>query len=342
MRLISWYKEIFYVHLSRRLKCTYVIIRCLSSVVRPSSVVDIFSHFRLLLWNRWTEFNETWQETRSQCPLRSWCFFRADRKKQDGRPGLWLAETFWTSPLTPLNGIQQHLTGSKISKSSTKFFTLCFSGRLVYKNGRPGQSIKKVAHCTQVHVVWPFGASCFISEIDFLISRNNFWYLGHDSTLHFDPRVLILRIVTWVMDSKSQFHVELWARSRFHFELCMTPCYDTSLNYDRGHDSTLICNPGQDFTLVQNPTLHCGITQSEIWTLVKFWPIFIAHVHLNIPVELWLIKESKFNIQQISRVLFQRKIHWIWLRVAIQWRDPNFILHVHVHRHNWRVQHNNK
>ena len=49
------------------------------------------------------------------------CVFRADRKKQDGRPGLWLAETFSTSPLKPLNGIQRNLTGSKISTSSTKF-----------------------------------------------------------------------------------------------------------------------------------------------------------------------------------------------------------------------------
>ena len=46
--------------------------------------------------------------------------FRADRKKQDGRPGLWLAETFSTSPLKPLNRIQRNLTGSKISTSSTK------------------------------------------------------------------------------------------------------------------------------------------------------------------------------------------------------------------------------
>ena len=30
--------------------------------------------FRLLLWNRWTEFNETWQEARSQRPLPSLCF----------------------------------------------------------------------------------------------------------------------------------------------------------------------------------------------------------------------------------------------------------------------------
>ena len=80
---------------------------------------DWLRHFRLLLWNRWTEFNETWQEARSQCPLPSLCFLGRS-EKQDGRPGLWLAETFSTS-LKPLNGIQRNLTGSKISTSSTKF-----------------------------------------------------------------------------------------------------------------------------------------------------------------------------------------------------------------------------
>ena len=103
----------FLVHLSRRLKCTIVITRCPSSVVRrPSSVVN-FSLFRLLLWNRWTEFNETRQEARSQRPLPSLCF-SGRSEKQDGRPGLWLAETFSTSPLKLLNGIQRNLTGSKI------------------------------------------------------------------------------------------------------------------------------------------------------------------------------------------------------------------------------------
>ena len=150
----------FLVHLSRRLKCTIVIMR------RPSSltfhIFDFFSetteqtltklykkvdinvlyqvcvfranrknkmaalasdwlrHFQLLLWNCWTEFNETWQEARSQRPLPSLCFLGRS-EKQDGRPGLWLAETFSTSPLKPLNGIQRNLTGSKISTSSTKF-----------------------------------------------------------------------------------------------------------------------------------------------------------------------------------------------------------------------------
>ena len=49
------------------------------------------------------------------------CVFPGRSEKQDGRPGLWLAETFSTSPLKPLNGIQLNLTGNKISKSSTKF-----------------------------------------------------------------------------------------------------------------------------------------------------------------------------------------------------------------------------
>ena len=86
---------------------------------------DWLRHFRLLLWNRWTEFNETWQEARSQRPLQSLCF-SGRSEKQDGRPGFWLAETFLTSSLKPLNGIQRNLTGSKISTSSTKF--VFFSG----------------------------------------------------------------------------------------------------------------------------------------------------------------------------------------------------------------------
>ena len=81
---------------------------------------DWLRHFLLLLWNRWTEFTETLQEARSQRPLSSLCF-SGQSEKQDGRPGFWLAQTFSTSPLKPLNGIQRNLTGSKISTPSTKF-----------------------------------------------------------------------------------------------------------------------------------------------------------------------------------------------------------------------------
>ena len=81
---------------------------------------DWLRHFRLLLWNLWTEFNETWQEVRSQRSLPSLCF-SGRSEIQDGHPGLWLAETFSTSPMKPLNGIQWNLTGGKIKASSTKF-----------------------------------------------------------------------------------------------------------------------------------------------------------------------------------------------------------------------------
>ena len=72
---------------------------------------DWLGHFRLLLWNRWTEFNETWQGARSQRLLPS----------------------------------------------------LCFSGRWVNKNFCPGWSFKKLAHCTQVHDMWPFGPLVFFN-----------------------------------------------------------------------------------------------------------------------------------------------------------------------------------
>ena len=156
---------------------------------------DWLRHFRLLLW---TEFNETWQETGSVRPLPSLCF-SGRSEKQDGCPGLWLAETFSTSPLKPLNGIQRNLTGNRIWTSSTKFvffepirktrwlpwpligwdifdfssernstkldkkqdlnvlYKVCIFCRSVNKNGCPGRFLKKVANCTQVHDMWPFG-----------------------------------------------------------------------------------------------------------------------------------------------------------------------------------------
>ena len=81
---------------------------------------DWLRHFRLLLWNCLTKFKETWQEVSSQRSLPS-LYFSGQSGKQDGHLGLWLAETFLSSPLKPLNGIQRNLTWSKIATSSTKF-----------------------------------------------------------------------------------------------------------------------------------------------------------------------------------------------------------------------------
>ena len=121
-------RVVLLVHLSRRLKCILVITFCPSSV--RLSVVN-FSHFRLLLWNHWTEFNQTWQKARAQHPIPSLCF-SGRSEKQDGRPGLWLAEAFSTSPLKLLTGIQRNLTGSKILTSSTKFVFFGLIGKTAW------------------------------------------------------------------------------------------------------------------------------------------------------------------------------------------------------------------
>ena len=82
------------------------------------------------------EFNKTWQEATSQRPLPILCF-SGRSKKQDGRPGLWLADTFSASSMKLLNRIQWNLTGSKICMSSTK---LILGGGADGKkqDGRPG------------------------------------------------------------------------------------------------------------------------------------------------------------------------------------------------------------
>ena len=124
---------------------------------------DWLRHFRLLHWNRWTELNETWQEARSQRPLPSLCF-SGQSEKQDGRPGLWLAETFSTSPLkrwTELNETWQEVRSQRPlpscflssfvqfcsavsnetwqeARSQRPLLSLCFSGRSEKQDGRPG------------------------------------------------------------------------------------------------------------------------------------------------------------------------------------------------------------
>ena len=95
---------------------------------------DWLRHLQLFLWNRWIEFNTTWQEARSQHTLPG-LHFSGWSEKQDSRPVLWLAETFLTSPMKALNGIQRNLTESKFSTSSTKFV---FYGLIQKQYGRPG------------------------------------------------------------------------------------------------------------------------------------------------------------------------------------------------------------
>ena len=68
--------------------------------------------------------NKTWQEARSQRPLPSLCF-SGRSEKQDGRPGLWLAETF---RLLFWNGWTEFNKTWQEARSQRRLPSLCFSG----------------------------------------------------------------------------------------------------------------------------------------------------------------------------------------------------------------------
>ena len=92
---------------------------------------DWLEYFRLLFWNRWTECNHR-NSTGSKISTSSTkCVFWLIH------PGLWLAKTFSTSPLKPLERIYWNLTGRKILTSSNK---LVFFG-LIWKTRWPPWSL---------------------------------------------------------------------------------------------------------------------------------------------------------------------------------------------------------
>ena len=95
---------------------------------------DWLRHFRLLLCDRYFEFNETWKEARSKRPLPRLCF-SGRWEKQDGHPASdWLRHSRLL-PLKPMNGIKQN---SQEARSQRLLSRLCFSGRSEEQDSRPG------------------------------------------------------------------------------------------------------------------------------------------------------------------------------------------------------------
>ena len=100
---------------------------CVFRADRKNKMADLASdwlrHFRLLPWNCWTDFNETWQEARFQRSLQSLCFSGPIAINiMTALASDWLRHF---QLLKLLNGIQRNLPGSKISTSSTTTF-MCF------------------------------------------------------------------------------------------------------------------------------------------------------------------------------------------------------------------------
>ena len=72
--------------LDRKQDLNALYLVCVFQVDRKNKMAtpayDLLRHFQLFLWNRWIEFNKTWQEARSQHPLPALPFFRADQKNK--------------------------------------------------------------------------------------------------------------------------------------------------------------------------------------------------------------------------------------------------------------------
>ena len=95
---------------------------------------DWLRHFRLLLWNRWTEFNETWQEARSQHSLASLCFSGRSEKQMAALASYWLRHfrLLLCNRWTEFNETWQE------ARSQRSLQSLCFSGRSKKQDGGPG------------------------------------------------------------------------------------------------------------------------------------------------------------------------------------------------------------
>ena len=93
------YKILIWIYLDWTNNCSGNWHQSLGFFFRLAS--DWLRHFRLLLWNRWSEFKETRQEARSQRPLQSFCF-SGRSEKQYGRPGgLLVCSTFFCPSVCP-------------------------------------------------------------------------------------------------------------------------------------------------------------------------------------------------------------------------------------------------
>ena len=189
------------MHLSRRLKCTIVITRCPSSVRQSLTfhIFDFFSetaernsmklhrkqdpnvlykvcvfradqknkmaalasdwlrHFQLLLWNRLNGIQRNLTGSKISTSSTKFVFFGADRKnKMAALASDWLRYF----RLLLLNCLMEF---KERKQDLNVLYQVCvFSGRSVNKNISLGRFLKKVAHCTQVHDMWPFGPLVFL------------------------------------------------------------------------------------------------------------------------------------------------------------------------------------
>ena len=107
----------FLGHRSQRLQWPIVIMRCPSSVVRPSVVRPLdYLHFQLLLQNRLMDFDESWYGWSTQGPLQVLLFFGQIRPGVD--PGRGQNRSFGGPLLQRTSSSERKATASNQMHSS--------------------------------------------------------------------------------------------------------------------------------------------------------------------------------------------------------------------------------
>ena len=141
---------------------------------------DWLRHFQLLLCNSWTYFNESWQDRKQDLNvLYQDCDYRADQKnKMATLASDWLRDF----RLFLRNLWMEFKETLQKARSQCPLPGLWFSGWSVYKNGWAGRFVKKVAHCTQVHDMWPYGPlvlkSYLIMPLEWNSGASRYWHVS--------------------------------------------------------------------------------------------------------------------------------------------------------------------
>ena len=106
----------------------------------------------------WTEINETWQEAKSQRPPSGLCF--SGRSEQ-----IWLSLPLIGWDNFDVVSLTAERNSTKLDRKQDLNVKVC-AFRADQKNRIPVLSYLsiKVAHCTQVHDMWPFGSLVYCSE----------------------------------------------------------------------------------------------------------------------------------------------------------------------------------
>ena len=107
-------------------------------------------HFWLLLWNRWTEFNKTWQEVRFLRPLATkFMFFRSIGKTR------WLPWPLIGWDIFDFSSETAERNSTKLDRKQDLniLYQFCIFG--------VDQLTKMMVYCNQVHDMWPFGPLVF-------------------------------------------------------------------------------------------------------------------------------------------------------------------------------------